>query len=93
MCDCIEGEDGERPTALAVDVRELMDKTRAIEERKPGPPVPEDLWPVFFGFESGGIPWLHHARMVACRETALAFLRARARPRRRAPSQADIQCT
>ena len=79
MCDCRD-EDGDPDAPPAgVPIDRLVARTRAVERRRPGEPVPEALWPVFFGESSGTIPWRHHARMVACREIALAMVRL-ARP-------------
>jgi hypothetical protein len=92
MCDCLEGEDTDDAVELAVPLAELIERTRAVDARKSGDRVPEALWPVFFGLRSGSIPWAHHQRMVASRETALAFLTARAASRR-AGSRRMLCCT
>ena len=70
-----------------------MERSREIEARKIGDRVPERLWPVFFGLSSGSIPWPHHQRMVASRETALAFLTASAPARRRFARSPVLGCT
>ncbi len=92
MCDCLEGEDTDDAVELTVPLDELMERTRAVDDRKSGERVPEALWPVFFGLRSGSIPWAHHQRMVASRGTALAFLTTRAASRR-AGSRRMLCCT
>ncbi|HEX2552301.1 MAG TPA: hypothetical protein VHL98_01280 [Microvirga sp.] len=93
MCDCLEGEDDAGAAGPAVPLDALMARTRALEARKPGERVPDRLWPVFFGLASGSIPWPHHQRMLACRQTAFAFLAADRAARRRARSAAMRRCT
>jgi hypothetical protein len=91
MCDCSEGE--ERDTAEpAVSLESLMERSRDADARMGGGLVPDNLWPIFFGVRSGSIPWGHHARMLACREAALASLRSAEvfRPRSRTPQAAFL---
>jgi hypothetical protein len=83
MCDCLEGEESDGAPELTVPLAALMERTQALEARKPGDRVPEALWPIFFGQRSGSIAWPHHQRMLACRTTALALLTASASARRR----------
>ena len=93
MCDCLEGEEVSADPAPGIPLALLMERTRAAEGRMAGDRVPERLWPVFFGLSSGSIPWLHHQRMVASRETALAFLAASAPSRRRYARSPGLRCT
>jgi hypothetical protein len=93
MCDCFEGDEDERTADVSVDFPALIERTRAVEACKAGDPVPEALWSVFFGLQSGSIPWSLHQRMLASREVALAFLKARADFHRSHAKQARIRCT
>ncbi len=93
MCDCLEGEEVSADPACGIPLALLMERTRAAEGRMAGDRVPDRLWPVFFGLSSGSIPWLHHQRMVASRETALAFLTASAPARRRFARSPVLGCT
>jgi hypothetical protein len=93
MCDCLEGEETAMDPGCAIPLAVLMERTRAAEVRIAGERVPERLWPVFFGLSSGSIPWPHHQRMVASRQTALAFLAASAPSRRRLVRSPALRCT
>jgi hypothetical protein len=93
MCDCLEGEEATADPASAIPLALLMERTRTAEGRMAGERVPERLWPVFFGLSSGSIPWTHHQRMVASRESALAFLAASAPSRRRYARSSVLRCT
>lgn len=93
MCDCFEGDEDSRPAETAIPLAALMERTRTVEARKGGDRVPEALWPVFFGLRSGSIPWAHHQRMLASRETALAFLKIGLAPERRHRKNLRLNCT
>jgi hypothetical protein len=87
-------QDDEEDRAVEPDVplAALIERTRAVEACKPGDRVPEALWAIFFGSESGAIPWGHYERMLVSRQTAVALITASAASRRRFTRPARRSC-
>ena len=82
---------------LPDDVRQTVYLTEA---EILGEPAGEQAWNVYFGLESGSIPWAQHEKMRLCHQAALCILdsrvdkaktRARFRLGRNAPHSARMR--
>lgn len=74
MClDCFDDEDAEGRSPVR-NTEHLVRLTRQIEDDMPGVPVDEEMWPVFFGEQTGSIAWKDYERMARCREGALLIM-------------------
>jgi hypothetical protein len=73
MCDECDEVDVSVPFDLATR-RRLIDATRDMEADLPGDRVPEEVWRIFLGEETGALAWPHHERMARSWEAAAVLL-------------------
>jgi hypothetical protein len=77
MCTACDFEDNV-PAAHAVAPAEVAAAVRRLEGELLDEPAGDLMWSIFFGRESGSIPWGLFERMRACHEAALSLLAAEA---------------
>jgi len=72
---------------------QLIDRSREVESKLPGTPVPDDAWRVFFSVSCGVMDMGHFTRMFEARRIALSYMAVqRARFARRHGSATGFRC-
>lgn len=77
MCAVCDVEDNVAATHVFVP-KDILQTVYLTERAILGEPAGEQMWNIYFGLESGSIPWVQHEKMRLCHQAALRILAGRA---------------